>query len=410
MNNAFFYSINVNDRMRFPLLGELKRDSVPSDTLSMDVDTTILEEELTSDIHQKVFGKTNTNEEESYFESFKHTNEKGLYCDEILSILETFFKSKHASPLHPSPWRTLPSFLDSFSNYFNTHHDDFRQLMDIMNTKRLITPYIELDLPVTIIQEFQKLEQDDPRIQLYQLNPVWGPAIKEFGFFWERFESTKEVLCLFIWSTIDHSVVPLPAVGLNPYPLCWVCDKGFGTLACNQCHVAKYCSKECLQKDWIRHGGPVCDLMASSLRRVKKLTFKRPASPPASASPSPSSLASSPSSSTTINSSSSKKQKNMKNNKTKSSNNNSTHSFNAPISTNSSNSSNSSISSSSSPSSSLSPSPSSSPPPSPPLSSQNDAHSQKPSHPHYHYHSYYNPYYPSQEFDAEPPFSYTECI
>lgn len=205
MNNTFFYSINVNDRVRFPLLGELKKDSVPSDALSMEVDTAILEDELNKDI-PKVLGKTTTDQGDSYFESFKHTNEKGLYCDEILSILEVFFKSKHASPHHPSPWRTLPSFLDSFSNYFHTHHDNFRQLMDVMNTKRLITPYIELDLPVTIIEEFQRLEQDDPRIHLYQLNPVWGPAIKEFGFFWERFESTKEVLCLFVWSTIDHSV------------------------------------------------------------------------------------------------------------------------------------------------------------------------------------------------------------
>lgn len=78
--------------------------------------------------------------------------------------------------------------------------------MDTMNTKKLITPYIELSLPVHILEEYNQLEQDDPKINLYQLNPVWGPAIKEFGFFWERYDSNKEVLCMFVWSSIDNTV------------------------------------------------------------------------------------------------------------------------------------------------------------------------------------------------------------
>lgn len=200
MNSNFFYSINVNDRVRFPVLGELKKDPVPDDT-TMELDTNPQEEELHTEVSQKLFGK---DEEDSYFEAFKQTNcEKGLYCDEILKFLEGFFKRAR---LGTRPWRALQSFLDSFTNYVHNHTNDIRELMDTMNTKRLITPYMELDLPVNIIEEFNQLEQGDPRIHLYQLNPVWGPAIKEFGFFWERYESTKEVLCMFIWSTIDQTV------------------------------------------------------------------------------------------------------------------------------------------------------------------------------------------------------------
>ena len=193
MNNSFFYSINVNDRVRFPVLGELKKDPV--------LDDTTMEQEETHEVPQKVFGKT---DEDSYFEAFKQTNcEKGLYCDEILKFLEGYFKRAR---LGARPWRSLQSFLDSFSTYVHNHSNEFRELLDTMNTKRLITPYMELDLPVKIIEEFNQLEQGDPRIHLYQLNPVWGPAIKEFGFVWERYESTKEVLCMFIWSTIDQTV------------------------------------------------------------------------------------------------------------------------------------------------------------------------------------------------------------
>lgn len=63
-----------------------------------------------------------------------------------------------------------------------------------------------MDLPIRIIDEFNRLEQGDPRIHLYQLNPVWGPGVKEFGFFLDRYESTKEVLCMFVWSTVDKGV------------------------------------------------------------------------------------------------------------------------------------------------------------------------------------------------------------
>lgn len=201
MNNNFFYSINVNDRVRFPVLGEWKKDPVPDDTTTtMELDTSHIEDELHNEPHQKVFGK----DEDSYFEAFKQTNcEKGLYCDEILKFLEGFFQRAR---LGARPWRSLQAFLDSFSTYVHNHSNEVRELMDTMNTKRLITPYMELDLPVNIVEEFNQLEEGDPRIHIYQLNPVWGPAIKEFGFFWERYESTKEVLCLFIWSTIDQTV------------------------------------------------------------------------------------------------------------------------------------------------------------------------------------------------------------
>lgn len=197
-----FYSININDRMRFPFLGDFLREPQPPDIPSP--------QPSTSSQHENGHTKhptvpTKKNEEDPYIHRLFKQNaknfEKGLYCDEILKFLDAFFRSP---PPLPSP--TCQSFLDSFTKYVNAHTPELMALMDTMNTKKIITPCIELDLPVSIIEEFQELEGDDPRINWYQLNPVWGAAIKVFGFFRERYESTKEVLCMFVWSTIDSAV------------------------------------------------------------------------------------------------------------------------------------------------------------------------------------------------------------
>jgi len=277
----FFYSINVNDRYRFPI--HVKEEQVKKKEQSVEEVEQVLNESSsnnstssTSNRDEDDYGKGAFDEQEGregYFEAFKRehriTNcEKGLFCDEILGFLDEFLKQ-----MKNHECSNLNDLLTSFTHYVHNHLPHLHQLMETMNVKQLIAPYIEVNLPVKIIDEFHRLEQGDPRAHLYQLNPVWGPGIKEFGFFLDRYESTKEVLCMFVWSTIDQAVVPMPAIGLNPYPLCWVCDKGFGTLSCGKCHVAKYCSKECQLTDWIRHGGPMCDLMASVLKKVKHLCF-----------------------------------------------------------------------------------------------------------------------------------------
>jgi len=269
----YFYSISVNDRYRFPLILNdwMKKDR----ELMEDFDEEEFLNECQKDNKYAEYSKFAEEDNGGYFETFKRENritncEKGLFCDDILGFLDGFFKKMKVDVT----WKTLQDLLSDFTQYVGEHRGDLNTLLKIMNVKQLITPYIELDLPIRIIDEFNRLEPGDPRIHLYQLNPVWGPGVKEFGFFLDRYESTKEVLCMFVWSKVDQGVVPMPAVGLNPYPLCWVCDKGFGTLSCGKCRVAKYCSKECQLADWIRHGGPMCDLMASVLRKVAHLTFK----------------------------------------------------------------------------------------------------------------------------------------
>jgi len=280
----FFYAINVNDRYRFPIV---KKEKGANLSLEKRIDVEVVEDKnrFVDIDQQKVlddqrdnpsnYSKLFSEDKEGYFEAFKRENlipncEKGLFCDDILKFLDAFFKKMKMK----AAWLCLQDLLDDFNQYVLDHRPALVELMKTMNVKQLITPYIELELPVKIIDEYNRLEQGDPRVHFYQLNPVWGSAIREFGYFLDRYESTKEVLCMFIWSTVDRGVVTMPAVGLNPYPLCWVCDKGFGTISCSECHVAKYCSKECQMADWIKHGGPACDLMASVLKRVKHLCFQ----------------------------------------------------------------------------------------------------------------------------------------
>eukprot|EP01111_Echinosteliopsis_oligospora_P013872 TRINITY_DN5093_c0_g1_i1.p1 TRINITY_DN5093_c0_g1~~TRINITY_DN5093_c0_g1_i1.p1 ORF type:complete len:382 (+),score=106.48 TRINITY_DN5093_c0_g1_i1:97-1242(+) len=315
----FFFSISVHDRIRYPIqcpsfnnaishddsssvLPSFSSPSYSTSSNNITIDNISINN-TTDDDYSRYF--QHAAKESRYFEAFKKENhithcEQGLYCEDILKFLDPFFsKMKQSTTTSSSstttntttPQNTTPpslqSFLESFTSYIHQHPSHLRELMKTMNVKQLISPYIELDLPVRIIDEFNRLEEGDPKVKDYQHHPMWGHAIKDFGFFLDRYESIKDVLCLFVWSTVDRCVVPMPAVGLNPYPLCWVCDKGFGTISCHRCGVAKYCSRACQRTDWLRHSGPLCDVMSCATRRVKVLSFSLPPIPASPHPPSP---------------------------------------------------------------------------------------------------------------------------
>ncbi len=129
----------------------------------------------------------------------------------------------------------IESIITLLRDYCSHHKGETKHLMELMNVERLVIPYIELDLPGSIILEFNNLEEDDPMVESYQLSPAIGEQIRELGVFLDRYDIIKEVLCLFIWSSVDRSLVCLPSVGLIPYPLCWHCKTSFGLSACCKC-------------------------------------------------------------------------------------------------------------------------------------------------------------------------------
>jgi hypothetical protein len=124
------------------------------------------------------------------------------------------------------------------------------------------------------VLEYNGLEEEDPLVLSYQFNPVIGKQIRELGVFLDRYDTQKEVLCLFVWSTVDNTLVCLPSVGLIPFPLCWMCKESFGMHSCAKCGVAKYCSKECQALDWKLIHKSACPEMTSFIKKHKMLTIQ----------------------------------------------------------------------------------------------------------------------------------------
>jgi len=180
--------------------------------------------------------------------------ESSPYAEQILAYLNPFFKALRDEGLFVKNTKTrenvLKLIIERLKNYSIVNNQKTQELKDLMNVKKLLVPYLELDLPSSIILKYNELEEDDPVVTMYQFNPVIGDKIRELGVLLDRYDTTKEVLCILIWSLHDKSLVCLPSVGLVPYPLCWTCHKSFGMQACSKCGVAKYCSKECQQGDW----------------------------------------------------------------------------------------------------------------------------------------------------------------
>lgn len=146
--------------------------------------------------------------------------------------------------------RTISQLLKEYSQ---NNREKLKILLSQLNVNSLIVPFVELNLPAEVIISYNELEENDPQIDLYQRHPLIASEIKQLGVFLDRYDTNNNVLCLFVWSTVDKLLINFPCVGINPYPLCWKCKNKFGKKSCGNCKVAKYCSRECQSDDWPSH-------------------------------------------------------------------------------------------------------------------------------------------------------------
>lgn len=129
--------------------------------------------------------------------------------------------------------------------------------------------------------QYNELDPDDPQLLSLQLDPVIATEIRELGVFIDRYDTEKGVICLLLWSTVDHALVCLPSLGLQPYPLCWKCNSAFGLSPCRKCGIARYCSEHCMAQQSTLHQ-KACSDMEGFVRRHRILTLE-----PATLSPTP---------------------------------------------------------------------------------------------------------------------------
>jgi len=205
--------------------------------------------------------------------------ESSPYAEQILAYLNPFFKELKdegffSKTSRPQKDNILEYIVERLKEYSIVHNTQTQELKDLMNVKKLLVPYLELDLPPSLILKYNQLEDDDPVVTMYQFNPVIGDRIRELGVLLDRYDTTKEILCILVWSLHEDSLVCLPSVGLVPYPLCWMCHKSFGMQACAKCGVAKYCSKECQQSDWKVVHRTLCVEMSAFADKHKQLILE----------------------------------------------------------------------------------------------------------------------------------------
>jgi len=205
------------------------------------------------------------------FEDIKE-DEKGPFFNEIIEFLNPFLSELIDQKIEKKGG--LDTVTQRLQHHFKKYSKEKERLLAIMNVKRIVVPVISLDLPGDIILTYNKMEENDPLVAVFRLHPVIGEEVYKFGIFLDRYDTNKEVICSLVWSTIDNMVICLPMVGLNPYPVCWSCERDFGTMTCAKCEVAKYCSKECQIASWKASHKSKCEEISYYTQQHKHLVFE----------------------------------------------------------------------------------------------------------------------------------------
>jgi len=204
------------------------------------------------------------------FENIKD-DEKGAYFEEIIDFLNPFLLELMDQKIEKKGG--LETVIERLTEHFHKYAAKKENLMKVMNVTRLLVPYIALDLSGEIILTYNKMEEQDPLVAVFRLHPLIGEEVFKFGIFLDRYDTNKEVICSLVWSSIDNMVICLPMVGLNPYPICWNCERAFGTHTCSKCGVAKYCSKDCQVANWKLNHKARCKEIEQHAKDHKCLPF-----------------------------------------------------------------------------------------------------------------------------------------
>jgi len=214
--------------------------------------------------------------------------DRGVMCDPIMDFLGDFIvenqeflkemcnssSSSSSSTLENKKKRfTFEDIKQRLRNYVETREESKKELLKVLNVSKLVFPCLEMDVPLIIISEYNKMPDDDPRVLFYRTDMLYGQHLREFGCMVDKYDGVKGAICRLAWSTVDNSVMIMPDVGLNPYPTCWHCDKNFGTSRCGKCFIARYCGKECQTANWQKEHKMWCSSLTKQLSRVTLLEF-----------------------------------------------------------------------------------------------------------------------------------------
>eukprot|EP01127_Copromyxa_protea_P014661 TRINITY_DN4130_c0_g1_i1.p1 TRINITY_DN4130_c0_g1~~TRINITY_DN4130_c0_g1_i1.p1 ORF type:complete len:291 (+),score=40.27 TRINITY_DN4130_c0_g1_i1:55-927(+) len=210
----------------------------------------------------------------------KDEHEKSLYADQITEFLNPFLDNLVVNKQFTGKESLFQHVLKRFELYSLERPGETLNLKRLLGVDKLLIPFMEIHLPGDFLLAYNELDSEDPQVLFYQQHDLIAPEIQKLGVFLNHYDTNKEVICHFLWSTVDSLLIMLPAVLLPPYPLCWRCQNSFATKVCGGCKIAKYCSKDCQAQDWkIPTGTPktchglLCTELAELCKKHSVLTI-----------------------------------------------------------------------------------------------------------------------------------------
>lgn len=216
------------------------------------------------------------------------------YAEDLETFMQSFYASLRASKWSSSDSNNSMEHVKLILERFVSSRSQLtHQLAENMNVRRLLTPFLEFDLPSEAIlllnasknvlpstlDEDSLSSMDLPLgngfslLSVYVQNPVFHDELNRLRWTFDRLDTNKEVMAFFVWSRPDSCLLCLPCTKVNPYPLCRSCSRRFGTRSCAQCQIVRYCSRECQVQDWDDHQHSCIDMRDSVSDRIDLFTL-----------------------------------------------------------------------------------------------------------------------------------------
>lgn len=162
---------------------------------------------------------------------------KALLSDEVPAAIEEWLENSTQDPILEQKIATL------------------KRKIGVPN---LIIPCVNVKLPVQYILKFLGTGYNyHKETSEFSFLSGANEDLKVMSLMMDQTCTSQETLFHLVYSSVDEKVLGFPTrrsiIGIPNISLCQNCEKVFGTLHCQKCSVAHYCSKQCQVAKWESH-------------------------------------------------------------------------------------------------------------------------------------------------------------
>jgi len=113
--------------------------------------------------------------------------------------------------------KIIDCFRNFSSNSKNSSSKEIKTLKNQMNVEKLLIGFVTLNLPTDLLRTYLQLDESDPDLYLFlNLDEIQKNEISKFALFLDRFDTYKNLLFLFVWSTSTSELLFLVNASLRP--------------------------------------------------------------------------------------------------------------------------------------------------------------------------------------------------